>query len=159
MQGHDFPEAYTVENLQEIINANDACPSLATGEVQRLVDLAKQRASTRDELEEDQFECLIGTEWSSFASDEFGFDNGDVNQFAFGVFEADVSAGKGADLFNETVVVQRGWLTSGDGRRAQIEPYMDDDYDNADEGEMWIPNGAQEYMLITALSEELLKEA
>jgi hypothetical protein len=154
---HDFPEAYTADNFRQLLNANDDCPSLSDGELQRLLDLAQQRASARGEpLDDDQVDCLIATEWTGFTADEFGFDNGEANQFAMGVFEGDVSSGKGADLFNDTVVVQNGWLTTGDGRRSQIEEYVDDEYDGADTGELWIPNGAQDYIAIIAISNELL---
>lgn len=154
---HDFPTAYTAAEFRKMVNANDDCPPLADGEMQRLLDLAQQRVSARpDGLDNDQVDCLIATEWTGFTADEFGFDNGDPNQFAMGVFEGDVSSGKGADLFNDTVVVQNGWLMTGDDRRSQIEAYMDDDYDNAEAGEMWIPNGAQQYIAIIALSDELV---
>jgi hypothetical protein len=156
---HDYPEAYTFDNLRQIINANDSCPSVADDELKRLVDLAKQRASKRGEesaLDDTQTECIIATDWTGFASGEFGYDNGDVNQFAMGVLEEEVSAGKGATLFSDSVVVQRGWMETGDGRRAQVQQYEDEDYDNADAGEFWIPNSAQDYIAIVALGDELL---
>lgn len=154
---HDFPTAYVADEFREMVNANDDCPSLADGEMQRLLDLAQQRASVRDGLEDDQSECLIATTWSGFTNDEFGFDNGSPNQFAMGVFEGNVSTGKGADLFTDTVVIQHGWLTTGDGRRNQVEAYLDEDYGNADEGDLWLPNGAQKYIAVIALSDELLR--
>lgn len=155
---HDFPEAYGTDHLHELVESNDSCPSPSRDEIARIAQLARQRASARpDGLEDDQAECLISTEWASFI-DDWGFDNGDQNQFALGVFEGDVSSGKDADLFNDVVVVQNGWLTTGDGRRAQIQPYMDEGYDAADEGEMWIPNGAQDYIAIIALTDDLLED-
>lgn len=158
---HDYPEAYTADNLRQILDANDSVPSLNDEQFERLVELAERRASGRGEsavntgLEQHEHECLIATNWDSFAGNEFGYD-GEVNQFAFGVYDHDISAGKGACLFTDTVVVQNGYLTTGDGRKTQFERYMDEDYDNANAGEMWIPRGAQDYIGIVVLDPELL---
>lgn len=156
---HDYPEAYTFDNLRQIINANDSCPAVADDELKRLVDLAKQRASKRGEesaLDAGQVDCIIATDWTGFASGEFGYDNGNVNQFAMGILEEEISADKRATLFNESVVVQRGWMETGDSRRSQVDQYEDEDYDNAEPGEFWIPKSAQEYICIVALGPELL---
>lgn len=157
---HDYPEAYTDENLRQILDANDSVPSLNDEQFERLLDLARRRADGRGNsvdtgLEEHEHECLIATDWDSFAGNEFGYD-GEVNQFAFGIYDHDVSSGKGACMFTDTVVVQNGYLTTGDGRKTQFERYYDEDYDNANEGEMWVPRGAQDYIGIVALSTELL---
>lgn len=156
---HEYPEAFNDENLQELINANGSCPDVAMDEVQRLIDLAEQRAQLRDEdssLDANRQDCIIATDWTGFASGEFGYDNGEVNQFAIGLLNEEASAGRDATLFNDTVVVQNGWLQTGDGRRSKIEQYNDDDFDGADEGEMWIPRSAQEYIAIIALDGELV---
>lgn len=156
---HDYPEAYTLDNLEQIIDSNDHCPSLARDEIERLVELARQRADARgtdSALEDEQTECLIATDWTGFASGEFGYDNGDVNQFAMGVLEERVSAGRDATLFSDTVIVQNGWLQTGDGRRSQVKAYEDEDYERSDTGEMWIPKSAQEYIAIIALDPELI---
>lgn len=156
---HDYPEAYDKEHLLELINANSSCPDVAMDEVRRIIDLAERRAQLRGEksgLDDDKTDFVIATDWSGFASDEFGYDNGDVNQFALGVLNERASAGKRATLFNDTVVIQNGWLQTGDGRRASVQTYEDDDFDKADEGEMWIPISAQEYIAIIAISNELI---
>lgn len=156
---HDYPEAYTEDNLCDILESNDDCPPIGPDELDRIIDLAQRRADARGEesaLERTEVDCVIATEWDGFAQGEFGYDNGTLNQFAIGVLNEQVSAGKGATLFTDTYVIQTGWLQTGDGRRNEVEAYVDDDYDNADAGEMWIPNGAQDYICIVALSDELV---
>jgi hypothetical protein len=156
-----YPQAYTVESLVEIIEANDSVETPTNAEIERLLDLADTRAASRGEtnaLDESQTDCLIGTDWTSFAQDEFGYSGGKCNVWAFGVYESEISSGKGADLFSDTHVVQQGWLESGDGRMASLEAYMDDEYDNASEGELWIPSGAQQYICIIELGDELLHD-
>lgn len=156
---HDYPEAFSAENLQELLNANDSCPSIAIDEVERIVELAEQRAQLREEdssLDAKDIDCVIATDWTGFAESEFGRDNSETNQFAMGVLNEEASSGKGATLFNETVVLQNGWLTTGDGRRSKIEEYVDDEFESASSGEMWIPKGAQEYIAIIAISPELI---
>lgn len=156
---HDYPEAYDDEHLLELINANSSCPDVAMDEVQRIIDLAERRAQLRGEksaFDGDETDFVIATDWTGFASDEFGYDNGEVNQFALGVLNERASAGKAATLFNDTVVVQNGWLQTGDGRRAKVQTYEDTEFDKADEGEMWIPHSAQEYIAIIGISTELI---
>jgi len=156
---HDYIEAFDAAQLKDILDANDNAPSINDEQFDRLLELARQHASGESAvdtgLEEHEYEVLIATDWDSFAGNEFGYD-GDVNQFALGVYNNDVSSGKGADLFTDVVAVQNGYLATGDGRRAKTEQYEDDDYDGSDPGEMWIPNGAQNYIAIIALDPELL---
>lgn len=157
---HAYPEAYTFDNLFSIIDSNDSCPTPAHDELQRIVDLAERRAGARgNALDDEKVDCLIATDWTGFAEGEFGYDNGALNQFAIGILNHTASVGKGATLFTDTYVIQNGWLKSGDGRRAQVEAYVDDDYDGAEEGEMWIPKGAQDYICIVALSKELVHDS
>lgn len=156
----DYPEAYTEANLREILDANENIPSINDEQFERLLDLAQRRAKARGNsvdtgLERGEHECLIATEWNSFAGNEFGYD-GDVNQFAFGIYDHGVSKGKGACLFTDVVVIQNGYLATGDGRKTQFERYVDEDYENAEDGEMWIPRGAQDYIGIVVLDPELL---
>lgn len=156
---HDYPEAYDTDHLQELINANSSCPDVALDEVKRIVDLAERRAQLRGEdssLDVSDTDCLIATDWTGFASGEFGYDNGEVNQFAMGVLNEEASSGKDATLFNETVVLQNGWLQTGDGRRSKVEEYEDEDFEKANPGDMWIPKGAQQYIAIIAISSELV---
>lgn len=156
-----YPQAYTIESLVEIIEANDSVETPDNSEIERLLELADMRANARGEtnaLDDTQTDCLIGTDWTSFAQNEFGYSGGKLNTWAFGVYEAEISSGKGADLFSDTQVVQQGWLESGDGRMASLEAYLDDEYENADEGEMWIPSGAQQYICIVELADELLHD-
>lgn len=157
---HDYPEAYTSDNLRQILDANDSIPSLNEEQFDRLLELARQRAQSRGTavetgLEDHEHDVLIATDWDSFAGNEFGYD-GDVNQFAFGTYNHNVSSTKNASLFTDTVVVQNGYLSTGDGRKSKLESYMDDDYEHADEGDMWIPKSAQEYIGIVVLDAELL---
>mgnify|MGYP000105399959 CR=1 FL=1 len=157
----NYPEAYTADNLEQILDANDSCPTIGPDELDRIIELAQQRADKRGEenaLDEHQTDCLIATNWDGFAEGEFGRDNGQINQFAMGVYEEDISSGKGATLFTDTMVLQDGWLHSGDGRRSKVKHYIDDEYDNADRGEMWIPKGAQDYICIVKLSAELIHD-
>jgi hypothetical protein len=155
-----FPQAFDDDHLAELVDANSSVPDWVDDPevLQRIIEHAKGRASGRGEesaLDSTEAECLITTDWNSF-TDDWGFDDGNANQVALGVFNEEVSSGKQADLFNETVIVQTGWLRTGDGRKSQSEAYLDEGYDNADEGEMWIPNGAQDYIAIIELTDELL---
>lgn len=155
---HDYPEAYTTENLKELIDANDSCPTISLDETERIVDLARRRADARGEessLEETETDCLVATDWAGFAQDEFGYDNGDLNEFAIGVYNHRVSMGRAASLFTDTYVIQRGWLSTGDGRRNETVQYHDEDF-GSDPGTMWIPKSAQDYLAIIALSDELV---
>jgi len=153
---HDYPVAYDEGHLQELINANDSCPDVAIDEVKRIMDLAERRAQIRGEessLEAGAHDCVISTDWSGFASGEFGYDNGEVNQFAMGVYEKDSGS---ATLFKDAVVLQNGWLQTGDGRRSKVEEYHDEDFDKASPGSFWIPKGAQDYIAIIAISGEAI---
>jgi hypothetical protein len=159
---HDYLTAYDDEQLEDILDSNDSAPSIDSEQFERIMELARMRARGRgdsmdDGLERDEYECLICTDWDSFAGNEFGYD-GDVNQFALGIYDHDVSASKGASLFTDVSVIQHGWLSTGDGRKTQFERYEDDDYEQAEPGEMWIPNGAQDYICIVVLDPELLYE-
>lgn len=155
-----YPEAYTLDNLQDILDANSSVPDLTREEIERLVDLAERRAGARGEqnaLENAETDCIIATEWYNFAADEFGHDTeGTINNVAMGVLDMRASVGKDATLFTDTYVAQNKWLESGDGRCTQVEQYVDDDYDDATPGNMWIPQGAQEYIAIVKLSNELI---
>jgi len=69
-----------------------------------------------------------------------------MNEFAMGTYER---ATDNADLFNDTVVAQNGWLTTGDGRRSQVRrQYNDDGFDGADVGQLWLPRSAQDYIAV-----------
>lgn len=151
--------AYDADQLADLLTANSDAPTISEGEVARIVELAQQRADARGEesaLDETQMDCLIATEWDGFAGGEFGYDNGSLNQFAMGVFEEDVSAMQQASLFTDAVVIQDGWLTTGDSRRSQIVEYEDTEFEGSDEGELWIPDKAAEYICIIGLSDELV---
>jgi len=152
-----FPQAFDDDHFAELVDANDSTPVwLNDPEVlERIIEYAKSRAASRGEesaLDADEGDCLITTDWNSF-TDDWGFDDGNANQVAIGTFNADVSSGKQADLFNDTAILQTGWLRTGDGRKSQSEMYQ---YDGANEGEMWIPEGAQSYICIVELTNELL---
>lgn len=157
---HDYPEAYTESNLNQILDANDSFPEYIDADArERLLTLAQSRAAARGgPLEDEKTDTIIATDWGGFASGEFGFDGDDMNQVALGVLNYGASVGKGATLFTDVSVVQDGWLTTGDGRKTQTVEYVDEEYDNATPGNMWIPNGAQDYICIVTLSDELVHE-
>jgi len=153
--------AYTIDNLEQLLNSNDAVPDWFCNRdiLQRVVTTATSRAVSRGDesaLEETDVECLIVTDWHSWNKNNFGFDDGSVNQVALGVINVRATAGNDAILFNDSVILQTGWLRSGDGRRKQAATYVDDDFDQSEDGELWIPRGAAKYMSIIALSDELL---
>lgn len=159
MQDHPYPEAYTKDNLQQVLDANDSSPDPPLEQVERITDVAMTRAQSRDEdsaLDDTEVECVIATTWHSYQTDEFGYHDDTVNRYALGTYSQEASLGKQADLFTDTVVLQQEWLSTGDGRMSRTERYVDDDYDDADDGELWIPEAAQEYIAIIALSDELL---
>lgn len=153
----DLPEAYGDDNLAQILDANDSVPEWFSGEaVQHAVDYAKHRASARGEdsaLEDTETECLITTNWSSF-TDDWGHDDG-ANEVALGILNERVSATTDAMLFNDTDILQTGWLQSGDGRRTQAERYVDKEF-GGDDGEMWVPKNAAQYLCIIKLDDELI---
>ena len=152
-----FPQAYTRDNLEQILESNDSVPDwFLDGDVlDRVLTYARQRADSESALDGEGTDCLITTNWSSF-TDDWGYDDGNANQVAIGTFNHSVSVGKDAGLFNDTQILQSGWLLTGDGRKSQASPYVDEGYDGADTGEMWIPNGAQSYICIVELKGELL---
>lgn len=157
-----FQEAYDVDHLTDLLDANSSAPAWVADEevVERIVNHARSRADARGEdsaYDHKKTPCIITTNWSSF-TDDWGFDDGNANQVALGQFNEDVSAGKNADLFNNTVILQSGWLRSGDDRRTHAEHYQaeaDGSYEPS-AGEMWVPNGAQDYICIKELTAELL---
>lgn len=158
-QSYTDETAYTVDNLQSLCNSNGVAPDITEVHAERLVEIAQRRADSRGEdsaLDAQESEVLIATTWNGYASDNFGYDNNSLNKFAFGELNVDVSAGKRATLFNNTVVVQQGWLQSGDSRRTQVEHYEDDDYDGSDVGDLWIPHSACDYIALFELSSELI---
>ena len=153
--------AYTLDNLEQLLDSNDATPDWVVDPtyLDRLVDMAEQRAAARGEdsaLDESQVDCIITAEWQNFLQPEFGYSGDDANAVALGVVNPRASADRDAILFNDTAVVQTDWLRSGDGRKTQTRPYMDEEYDNAEEGEFWVPRGATDYVCIIALSDELV---
>lgn len=155
-----FPQAYGSEHLEELLDTNDSTPDwlMNPETLERVLEHAQARADGRGEdsaLDSTKAECIITTNWGAF-TDDWGYDDEKANQVALGVFDADVSSGKGADLFTDTVILQSGWLRTGDGRKSQSEAYLDEGYDAANEGDMWIPDGAQDYICIIELTDELL---
>lgn len=155
-----FPKAFDNDNFEQILESNDSTPNwLLEGDVlNRIIEYARQRAEARGQdsaLENGDADCLIVTNWSSF-TDDWGYTEEGANQVSIGTFNHSVSSGKDAGLFNETQIIQRDWLETGDGRKTQAEYYIDESYDGANEGEMWIPNNAQDYICIVELSGELL---
>lgn len=154
-----YDTAHDIDELLELINDSGSCPTIAREEAERIRELALQRATVRGEdscLDGDVEECLITTDWEGFASGEFGYDNGEVNQFAMGEHNARVSKNAGASLFENTVVIQNSWLLTGVSRGSKTKDYNDAEFDGADEGEFWIPKSAQDYILIVILAPEFV---
>jgi hypothetical protein len=155
-----YPAAYAPDALQDCINSNTSCPDVSEGELQRILDLAERRAQARGEdsaLEDTETDCLVATDWAGFAEDRFGYDASDVlNHFAIGVLNMRASVGKDATLFTDTYVIQQSWLADGDGRRTQVEQYTDD-HERNDDGDMWVPKGAQDYVAIIKLPADLVQ--
>jgi hypothetical protein len=156
-----YPAAYSPDALQDCINANTSCPDVGEDELERILDLAERRAQARGEdsaLEDTETDCLVATDWASFAEDRFGYDASDfLNHFAIGVLDMRASVGKDATLFTDTYVIQQSWLHDGDGRRTQVEQYTDD-YEGNDGGDMWVPKGAQDYVAIIKLPDDLVHD-
>jgi hypothetical protein len=151
-----FPDAFNDDMLEDILDANDSAPSLSDEERQRIIDVTETISGAMGALDSDNDWCLIGTTWQSFCENTFGTDDNVVNRFAIGVHEADISSGKGATLFSNTRIVQHKWLKGGDNRRSQYKTFIDDGYDDANEGDLWIPKSAQEYICIVELKDELI---
>lgn len=155
-----FQEVYDEDQFRALLDSNSSAPDWVADEtiVERIVNHARSRAASRGDdspYQHSKTPCIITTNWASFTED-WGFSKGDANQVAIGQFNADASSGKAADLFTNTVVLQTAWLRGGDGRLSQSEHYIDADFEKASAGDMWIPNGAQEYICIKELTAELL---
>lgn len=155
-----FPQAYDDDHLEQLLDANDAAPDWVSDSetVERITEHARGRADGRGEenaLSSTETECLIVTNWNSF-TDDWGFSDGTSNQAALGIYNEEASSGKNADLFTDVVILQSGWLKSGDGRLSQSEYYEDEEWDDATPGEMWIPVGAQDYICIIELTTDLI---
>ena len=150
--GMNYLEAFDASHLHDIIDSNDSAPDFSRDAVDRLVKIAQQRADARGEmnaLSETQTDCLILTTWRDFG-------NGQLDGCAIGVLEEEISDGKGATLFTDAVAVNQQWVRNADGRVTKLTPYNDKEFEKSDEGDCWIPNGAQEYMCIVELSDELI---
>jgi len=158
-----FPQAYDTDTLEEMVTSNDSSPQWLRGNaLERVVEYAERRADARGEesaLDSADAECLITTNWSAF-TDDWGFDDGSANQVALGVFNEELSAGKGADLFTDVEILQSGWLRTGDGRKKQAAEYVDEEYSESSDynvrGQKWVPNNAQQYICIIELTGELI---
>lgn len=155
---HSFPNASSVAMLTDRAAESDFCDDLTTEQAERIVDLAQRRVHADSALEQHDTTCVLMTDWVSFAASEFGYDNDEMNTTAVGTYNHSASSGKNADKFDDVTVIQQGWLTTGDGRKTQMVEYVDDDFDKASPGEMWVPHGAQEYMCIVALDSTLVHD-
>lgn len=157
-----FQQAYAIDEFADILDANENAPDWLSDDevVERIVQYAKSRAEANgaDSAYDDSGNlCIITTDWSGFVED-WGFSGGSQNQVAIGEFNEERSSGKNADQFRNTEILQTEWLRDGDGRLTQAEMYEEDPdggYE-PDVGEMWVPNGAQDYICIKGLSGELL---
>lgn len=151
-----YPKAFDAEHVHSLIDSNEFGPDCTVDMAKRLCTLASQRADVRNDTAFDGgTPCLIATTWVGFCEDNFGYDDGSVNHYAIGVHKPDVSMTKGADLFVDVHVVQQGWLETGDGRRTELQIYTDE-FDGTNDGEMWLPDGRQEYVAVIELSEDIV---
>jgi len=156
MSEQTYPKAYDANHLKSLIESNDSGPDCTTEMSERLITLAQQRGSRRNESAlTGVTECVIATNWVGYCSDTLGHDGDTLNHYMIGCHKADVSRMKNADLFTDTHIIQQQWLLSGDGRRSEVEPY-EDDFDGTDSGEVWIANSAQDYLCIIELDDELV---
>jgi len=98
-------EAYDADHAEEVITSNGSVPDWLDGAaVERIIEYARGRADARGEqsaLDQSETECVIATNWHTF-TDDWGYSGGAANQIAVGVFNAEVSSGKQADLFTDT---------------------------------------------------------
>lgn len=154
----DTIEAFSADHLREVLNSNKRCPDFPRDRVDRVVELAQQRASTRGDsaLDDDAQDAIVTTDWTNFASGEFGTNDTVVNTTAIGTFKPGPSRRSHASLFTNTMVVQEPWLRTGDGRRTKVTEYVSDDFEDATPGEFWLPDSAREYVAIVRLSDELV---
>lgn len=132
--------AYTVDELVDIIEANEYGPEITTDMAERLVDLASRRTQARADsaFEEVDRDYLLMTTWDNFCRDTFGSASGVLNRFALCVPNVEVSRRKNAWLCERAVAVQQPWLETGDGRCTQIEQIDQTHTDFHDEvGKMW----------------------
>lgn len=151
-----YPIAYGVDHLRELVNTNDSCRDITISESERLVEVAQQRADSNSALDDGEKHCLVTTDWHGFCLDNFGQDTSDsTNEFAIGTFDHGRTMGRDAILFNDTIVVQHGWLNTGDGRKTKVKRYTDD-FDGASMGEFWLPKSVEEYVCIIELSGEMI---
>lgn len=156
----NYQTVYDDGQFADIISSNGSAPTWLDRDsvTDRILAYARARAESRGEesaLDGSEADCIITTNWAAFTED-WGFSGGEANQVAIGTLNEEASAGKDATLFTDVAVLQTDWLQSGDGRKKQAEAYVDEGWDDATEGDMWIPNGAQEYICIKELSSELL---
>jgi hypothetical protein len=152
--------AYTADQFRDICTSHADCPTLTAEQSQRILNLARQMANDRGDynaLEDDETDCLIATGWKNYCEDNFGYSTGDtLNQIALGVYNAGVSARKDAHLFTRTHVLQMDWVQTGDGRKSSVDMYVDDEFDGADPGTLWLPKSITDYFCIIKLDDELL---
>lgn len=154
--------AYTPENLEEIVNANEFGPGIDINMAGRLIDLARRRTQARstDTMNQGEKDFLVFTDWDNFCRDTFGSSGSGSdnvpNRFALGVPNWEVSADKDAYLIKEAVAVQQGWLETGDGRRSEIEEVDQTDTSFHDEtGEFWAP---KDYTALVGFGDDLVYE-
>jgi hypothetical protein len=155
---HGFKTVDTAEALADVISDSEQCDDMRMDMIKRIVDIAQRRVNAGTALEQHEDVCVITTDWVSYASGNFGYDNNGMNTTALGIYDHERSTGKGADLFRKTCVIQQGWLVTGDGRKTQMKEYEDEDFDKASVGEFWVANGAQDYLCIVALDGTLVHD-
>lgn len=142
----------------ELLNSNSNCRDFNVAEVARIAELGKQRTIDRIDgpMDDESNDYVLTTDWHNFAKSEFGVDE-TVNDVVLAYPNHSLSDSKDAVLFEEAVIVQSGWLDSGDGRRVQIEKYVSEDYDDATPGSLWIPRSALDYFVVIELSDEMVR--
>jgi hypothetical protein len=168
--------AYDEDHLMEVLNSNSNCRDFNTEEVSRIAEFGKQRTMGRinGPMDDEPNDHVLTTDWHGFAKSEFGVDEVDeetssarqtdstvgrktVNDVVLAHPNEAMSDGKDAVLFEDAVILQSGWLSTGDGRRTQAEKYVSDDYDDATPGSLWIPRSALEYFVVVKLGDEMVR--
>lgn len=154
-------EAYTADNLVQIVDANEFGPKLGSAAAERIIEVARQRTQARGAATEaPEKDFLIATNWDNFCRETFGSSkvgaNNVPNRFALGTIDWEVSGGKQAYLVKNAVALQQGWLNSGDERKTKASEIDVTDDGYVDEaGVMWVP---KDYTMVVELSDELVRE-
>jgi hypothetical protein len=150
--------AYTVDNLQQLLDANEYAPPITDDVVDRLVAVAQARVSAESAYDNvGPIDLVFGT-WDNFCRETWGSSSTDYgtepNRFMLCTINEDVSENRDAWLCEEADVIQQGWLTTGDGRKSKLKHVDVSDTEFVDDTRTcWCP---KEYLGRVSMSNELL---